>query len=240
MIITSVQNEKIKKIKKLKNNKYILKEGKFIVEGEHLVIEAKKAGLLLETFSLKEEDFGVLNNIVTENVLSTISGLSSAPSVIGICKLISEEKISSDKIMILDGIGDPGNLGTIIRSAKAFGFNDIVLSETCVKKYNEKVIRATQGMLFNTNIITRNLTEFIIELKKLGYDVYATDVTNGIDIKDVKEISKVAIIMGSEGLGVSKEVRDLIDKNIYIKMDSDCESLNVGVAASIIMYELSK
>ena len=240
MIITSVQNEKIKRIKKLKNNKDILKEGKFIVEGEHLVIEAKKAGLLIETFSLKEDDYGALNTVVTESVLSSISSLSTVPSVIGICKLIPEKKVTSDKIMILDGVSDPGNLGTIIRSAKAFGFNDIVLGETCVKKYNEKVIRATQGMLFNTNIITRNLTKFIIELKELGYDVYATEVTDGIDIKDIKKKDKVAIIMGSEGLGVSKEVKDLIDKNIYIKIDSDCESLNVGVAASIIMYELSK
>lgn len=239
MIISSVSNEKIKKVRKLKNNKEMQKEQKFIIEGEHLIIEAKKAGLLIETFSLNDESYGVTNTVVTKNVMQSISNLSTAPSVIGVCKFINEANNLGNKIIILDGVGDPGNLGTIIRSAKAFGFNDVILSDTCVKKYNEKVVRATQGMLFNTNIITRNLCEFIPFLKQNGYEIYGTDVNLGIDAKSVKNIGKIAVIMGSEGTGVSDEVKALVDKNIYIKMDEDCESLNVAVASSIIMYELN-
>lgn len=239
MIITSTKNEKIKNIKKLRNNKEMLKEQKIIIEGEHLIIEAKKAGLLVETFSLKEEDFGVSNTVVSENVMSSLSNLSTIPGVIGICKFKNESNILGNKIILLDGIQDPGNLGTIIRSAKAFGFNDVFLSNTCVNKYNEKVIRATQGMIFDLNVITGDICEFIEMLRKLKYDLYATNVNCGIDVKSIKNNEKIAIIMGSEGSGVSNKVKELVNKSIYINMDNSCESLNVAVAASIIMYELN-
>ena len=238
-MITSTSNEKIKDIKKLKNTKTMLEEKKFIIEGEHLIIEAKKAGILLETLSINDVSFGVTNTLVSENVMRSISSLNTICPVIGICKIEEKDVKLGNKIIILDGVSDPGNLGTIIRSANAFGFNDIILSKTCVKKYNDKVLRATQGMIFNMNVVTKDLTEFIPYLKDNGYDVYGTDVVNGINICNVK-YDKIAITMGSEGLGISNEAKELIDKNVYIKMNDTCESLNVAVASSIIMYELNK
>ena len=238
-MITSISNEKIKEIKLLKNNKNILKEKKFIVEGEHLIIEAFKAGLLLETISLEEKDYGVKNTVVSSNVMESISFLNTASSVIGICKLEDNETELKDKIIILDGIQDPGNLGTIIRSANAFGFNDIVLSNNSVKKYNDKVLRATQGMIFNMNVITKDLASFIPYLKDNGYKVYGTDVVNGVNIKSITNCEKIAVVLGSEGTGISESVKSLLDSNIYISMNDSCESLNVGVAASIIMYEIN-
>ncbi len=238
-MITSISNEKIKEIKLLKNNKNILKEKKFIIEGEHLIIEAFKAGLLLETFSLDEKDYGVKNTVVSINVMESISFLNTASSVIGICKLEDNESNLKDKIIILDGIQDPGNLGTIIRSANAFGFNDIVLSNNSVKKYNDKVLRATQGMIFNMNIITKDLASFIPYLKDNGYKVYGTDVVNGVNVKSITNCEKIAVVLGSEGTGISESVKSLLDSNIYISMNDSCESLNVGVAASIIMYEIN-
>lgn len=240
MIISSVHNEKIKYIKKLKENKYIESEGKFIVEGEHLVIEALNQGNLLYVIKLEdyEKDFEVETTIVTNNVMKSISSMTCIPKVIGVCKIIDEKQTLGNKIIILDGIQDPGNIGTIIRSAVAFNFDTVVLGDTCVKKYNEKLIRATQGMLFKINVITKNLSDLILHLKENGYLVYGTNVTNGIDVKNVNNKEKLAIVMGSEGTGISVDISKLIDKNIYIKMNKSCESLNVSVAASIIMHEL--
>lgn len=239
MVIESKENKNIKYINKLRNTKYMNEEKKFIIEGEHLIKEAFNAGILLETYSIIDEDYGVLNNLITKEIMDYISILPSSSNVLGICKFI-EDKPLGNKIIILDNVQDPGNLGTIIRSSKAFNIDTIVLSNTSVKKYNEKVIRAAQGMLFKTNVITKNIEELIGELKNNGYSVYGTDVVNGINICDVENKDKIAIIMGNEGTGITPSVKELIDKNIYIKTSDDCESLNVAVAASIIMYELNK
>lgn len=238
MIITSVNNDKIKHIKSLKQNKNIEKEGKFIVETKNLVEEAMKSGILLETISLNEEDYGVTNTVVSDNVMKSISNLSSIPDVIGICKIDNEEKELGNKIIILDNLQDPGNLGTIIRSSCAFNFDSIVLSLNSVNKYNDKVIRSSEGMIFKKNVVKKDLIEFIPYLKSLGYKVYATDVVNGINVKDVDKDDKLAIIIGNEGNGISEEIKALADKNIYINMNSNCESLNAAVAASILMYEI--
>ena len=240
MIIESVDNKKIKYIKKLRNNKFIREEKKFIVEGEHLVNEAHNLGFLLSVVRLSDYNvnYGVDEIVVTESVMKSISLMNSAPKVIGICKVKESSERLGNKIIILDDVQDPGNVGTIIRSAVAFGFDTVVLSNSSVSKYNDKVIRATQGMLFKVNGLTTNLLGFIPKLKNSGYEVYGTNVINGISVKDIKNVSKIAVIMGNEGAGVSDSVSKLVDKNLYINMNDSCESLNVSVAASIIMYEL--
>lgn len=238
MIITSVNNERIKYIKKLRNTKFQEQERLFIIEGEHLVKEAQNSGVLTLTLSTLDLDYGVENIMVTSRVLKSITNLSSVTNVIGICKYVEEKKELGNKIIILDGVQDPGNLGTIIRSACAFDFTSVVLSPNCVRKYNDKVIRATQGMLFKMNVVTQNISNLIESLKKKNYNVYGTDVTSGIDVKDVSNKTKVAVVMGSEGSGISEDLKGLISNNIYIKISEKCESLNVAVAASIIMHEL--
>ena len=238
MIITSVNNERIKYIKKLRNTKFQEQERLFIIEGEHLVKEAQNSGVLTLTLSTLDLDYGVENIMVTSRVLKSITNLSSVTNVIGICKYVEEKKELGNKIIILDGVQDPGNLGTIIRSACAFDFTSVVLSPNCVRKYNDKVIRATQGMFFKMNVVTQNISNLIESLKKKNYYVYGTDVTSGIDVKDVSNKTKVAVVMGSEGSGISEDLKELISNNIYIKISEKCESLNVAVAASIIMHEL--
>ena len=240
MLFTSVENKKIKNIKKLYTKKYRDINNEFIIEGEHLVLEAYKNGVLKEVL-LEENtdiDIDVEKNYVTKNVLKYISNLDNPSNILGVC-IKKEKKDIGNKIVILDGVQDPGNLGTIIRSSVAFNIDTIILGEDCVDLYNYKVLRATQGMIFSMNVITKDLTEYIPYLKANGYDVYGTDVINGTNACDVK-YDKIAVVMGSEGLGLSNEVKELIDKNIYIKMNDTCESLNVAVASSIIMYELNK
>lgn len=239
MLITSLDNQKIKDIKKLQTKKYREKTSLFLVEGEHLVLEAYKAGCL-ETLILKdgfEYDLNVNTISVTENVLKYISELDTPQPMMGVCH---KKEVSSTKgnIIILDNVQDPGNLGTIIRSAVAFNFDTIVLSNDSVDIYNSKVVRASQGLLFNVNIKIGDLTEIIPELKKDGYQIYGTKVTNGNDVKSIAKNSLFAIIMGNEGNGMSDAVSELCDSFVYINMNDKCESLNVGVAASILMYEL--
>ena len=140
---------------------------------------------------------------------------------------------------MLDEIQDPGNLGTIIRSSVAFNIDTIILSKTCVDLYNSKVIRSTQGMLFHINIIISDLKEIVMNLKKENYQILSTKVDGGKNIKEFKTSDKLAIIMGNEGNGVSAEIMNLSDNFVYIDMNKNCESLNVAVATSIILYELN-
>ena len=240
MIIQSVDNKRIKYIKKLRNNKFIKEEKKFIVEGEHLVKEAYDSGFLLSVVKLNGYSFNYnVDEIeVTESVMKSISLMNCIPKVIGICKIKEDNEELGNKIIILDDVQDPGNVGTIIRSAAAFGFETVVLSNFSANKYNDKLIRATQGMIFKVNVITTDILDFISKIKNNGYLVYGSNVVFGIDVKDIKGKDKIAVVMGNEGTGVSEKVSNLVDKNLYIKMKNTCESLNVSVAASVIMYEL--
>ena len=237
-MIESVNNEQIKEIRKLKDKKYRDESNLFLVEGDHLVKEAYKSGNLVKLIITEDiYDFDVEKLLVSDKVLQSISELNNT-SVIGVCKKVSTGLDLTKNIVILDGVQDPGNLGTIIRSCTAFNVDNLVLSLDTVDLYNSKVIRSTQGMIFNMNIIREDICDVINMLKENGYKIYGTNVVNGIDIKDVKKNEKYAIIMGNEGNGISKEVSSLVDKNIYIKMNEKCESLNVAVSASIILYEL--
>lgn len=239
-MIESINNEQIKEIRKLKDKKYRDESNLFLVEGDHLVKEAYKAGYLKKLIVTEDiYDFDVEKSIVTDKVINSISDLNNV-KVIGVCKKITKELDLNKNIVILDGVQDPGNLGTIIRSCVAFNIDNLVLSNETVDLYNSKVIRSTQGMIFNINIIRDDLKNTIKLLKDNNYTIYGTNVINGIDVKDVKNNEKYAIILGNEGNGISNEIDALVDKNIYIKMNDKCESLNVAVSGSIILYELNK
>lgn len=241
MIYTSTDNKKIKELKKLNIKKYRDQSNSFLVEGEHLVLEAYKKGLLEELF-LEENtklDLDVKTSYLSRNVIKFISELDNPSIIIGLCKKVEGKEIGN-KVLVLDDIQDPGNFGTIIRSAVAFNIDTIVVSNNTVDLYNSKVIRASQGMLFNINIIRRDLNVFVSELKKEGYQIYATKVNGGKSLKTIEKMEKFAIIMGNEGAGVSDNLMNLADEYLYIDMNSNCESLNVAVATSIILYELDK
>ena len=239
MVITSLTNQEVKYLDKLKQRKYRELENKFLVEGEHLVEEAIKKNVLEKIIVLEntEFNFNYPKIEVCEEVMKKISSLDTPPNIIGLCKMLEETEIK-DKVLILDMIQDPGNLGTIIRSAVAFNIDTIILSENTVDLYNPKVIRSTQGMLFHINIIKGNIVDKINELKNRNIPIYTTNVEDGENIKDIEEFDKFALIVGNEGNGVRSEIASLADKNIYIKMNSIVESLNVAVATSILLYEL--
>lgn len=242
MLYSSIDNKKIKDIKKLNIKKYRDKTNLFLVEGEHLVMEAYKTGHLKELLLDQDKTFklDVETNYVTTNVLKYITNLDTPQSVLGICTKENTTTIKGNRLLILDDIQDPGNLGTIIRSAVAFNIDTIILSERTVDLYNSKVIRASQGLIFHMNIVVTNIEEIIPELKKDGYEILGTKVTDGKSLKSIEKKKKFAIIMGNEGSGVSSHILSLCDEYLYIDMNKNCESLNVGVATSIILYELDK
>ena len=243
MVYTSIENEKIKEIKKLNQKKYRDKSGLFLVEGEHLVLEAYKSGCLKEL--LIEEDnlfpLDIETSNVSHNILAYISELDTPPNMIGVCyKKKPMDSEIGNKVLALDAIQDPGNLGTIIRSAVAFHVDTIILGKGTVDVYNSKVVRASQGMIFHVNIIELDLEQGLVDFKKNGYQIIGTKVTHGKSLKDIEKIENFVIIMGNEGNGMSDAVTELCDSFIYIDMSETCESLNVGVATSIILYELDK
>ena len=243
MLITSLNNKKIKRYVSLKTVKERKKEGMFLVEGMHLCMEAYKRGILLDILLKEGEELEFSCDLdityVKKNILKKVSSLTNPPIVIGICKIKYNNKIIGNHLLLLDDISDPGNLGTIIRSSSAFNIDTIILSTNSVDIYNDKVLRSTQGMIFNMNIIYSDLDKIIPRLKNDGFKILGTDVNDGNDVRNIKYY-KYALIMGNEGRGVKENIKDLCDDNLYIKMNKNCESLNVGVATSILLYELNR
>lgn len=238
MLITSLNNDKVKELVKLKNKKYRDSNNTFFVEGKDLIEEAYKNNLLKHIYILDGYE-NIYSDIpctyITPEIMKKISDMESISNYFGICEKTNEKPLGN-RLLILDNIQDPGNLGTIIRSSVAFNFDTIVLSTDTVDIYNPKVVRSTKGMLFNTNIIVRDLNTFLDTIDE--YTIYGTDVTGGIDIRKETLPEKLAIVIGNEGNGISNEIRAKCNKFIYIDMDKKCESLNAGVSASIIMYEV--
>ena len=236
MKITSINNPKVTYWTKLKMKKYRDEKHLFIVESENLVNEALKKGIVNEIITTEDKEYSVDTYNVTKEIMAKISSLVTPSKVMAVCNFILSEDIKGN-ILLLDHLQDPGNLGTIIRSAVAFDFQTIIVSEDTVDVYNDKVIRSSEGMIFSANFLKKNLVTFIPYLKSIGYKIYGTDVIKGKNIKSVNE-KKVAFVIGSEGKGVSSEVKGLCDDFIYIDMNKKCESLNAAVASSIIMYDI--
>lgn len=238
-MIESINNEKIKRYSKLLQKKYRDETGLYIVSTDHLVKEALKENLVQEIFLLNgyENRYGIVT-YVTEPVMRKLTSLKTLPSVVAVVKKSEINNIKGNVIM-LDGVQDPGNVGTIIRSAVAFNFDTIIMGNNTVDIYNEKVLRASEGMIFKMNIVKKDLVDAILNLKLNGYTVIGTKVDNGKKIENIT-CEKYAFIVGNEGSGVSNEILDMCDEYIYIDMNKKCESLNVGIASSIVMYEINK
>lgn len=243
MLITSLDNERVKNYIKLKERKYRKQTKTYIVEGEHLVLEAYKAGLIIEVILARDEVLPIDTEkvYVTDEILNKITTMENAPSIMALCKM-QEEVPLGKKMLLLDGIQDPGNLGTIIRSSVAFNVDTIVLGKNTVDLYNPKTIRAAQGMHFYISIVEKDLKEVIQKLKDEDIPVYGTDVNMGEDVQVLKEKDKeaYALIMGNEGNGIDPEIKDMCDSLLYIPMNEKVDSLNVAIATSILLYELNR
>ncbi|MCI5788781.1 MAG: RNA methyltransferase [Acholeplasmatales bacterium] len=248
--ITSTSNETIKYFISLNDKKTRMNAKRFIVEGYHLVNEASKTNLLEAIISTDEKELKKINNVrrylVNDAIINKIATTKNPQNILGIVKMLDHNitnllpiiKGNKTKLIMLDDVNDPGNLGTIIRTAAGLGYDGIIMSPNTVDLYNEKVIRSTQGVMFKIPIIKANLQEVIKMLKKEKVFCIGTALTNAKDVKHITKKDKFAICLGNEAKGISKEVLDNMDENVKIAMNNDVESLNVSIAAGIIMYEM--
>ena len=242
MIINSLTNTKVKEWVKLKNSKYRNLSQTFLVEGEHLIIEANKAGLIISLIVLNYEK-PLLDNFpiyqVNELIMKKISTNTSLNKQVGICRFKDTSEEIDSELLILDNIQDPANVGGIIRTAYCFGFNSVILSDDTVDIYNPKLIKASQGSVFHVNTLRVNLIEYLPILKDKGYQLLATNLNTDENIEDVLIPERYGLILGNEGQGISPEVLALADTHFIIPI-TNFDSLNVLSAASICLYELSK
>ena len=240
-MITSLQNETIKEIMKLKQKKYRDEKDLFLVEGYHLVEEARKANCIQMLITTLEEKFVEKTLYVSDKVMEKLAFTKSPQPIMAICyKNKNQELLKAGKrYLLLDGLQDPGNVGTIMRTALAFGYDQIIMSKDCVDLYNDKVIRSTQGALFQMNTCIMDLKEAITFLKQQGVKVYGTCLQNAQSIDQQQRYSQMAFVMGNEGQGVHQEILDLCDERLYIPIQS-IESLNVAIAAAITMYHFKE
>lgn len=248
--ITSTSNETIKYFISLNDKKTRMNAKRFIVEGYHLVNEASKTNLLEAIISTDEKELKKINNVkrylVNDAIINKIATTKNPQNILGIVKMLDHNitnllpiiKGNKTKLIMLDDVNDPGNLGTIIRTAAGLGYDGIIMSPNTVDLYNEKVIRSTQGVMFKIPIIKANLQEIIKLLKKEKVFCIGTALTNAKDVKHITKKDKFAICLGNEAKGISKEVLDNMDENVKIAMKNDVESLNVSIAAGIIMHEM--
>lgn len=247
--IESVKNEKVKKWKKLRLKKEREKQGLFLIEGFHLVEEAlKQQGVVQELVMLEgtslPEDFehgSIPMTVVSKEVFRLLSETEAPQGIIAVCKKRSRDiNIHDNKWLLIDAVQDPGNLGTIIRTADAAGMDVVILGEGTVDLYNSKTIRATQGSLFHLPIIHASLKDIITQLKNASIPVYGTSLSNAVSYKTIEPSEKFALIVGNEGNGVSGELLAMTDQNLKIPIYGQAESLNVAVASAIFMYHLLK
>lgn len=235
-MITAISNEKIKQLKKLHSAKYRKINRQYLVHGEHLVNEALKKAVLSEVITTNDSlNYPVPVTYVNNQVLRHLSELVNPAPIIGVVTIPKPKPIIGN-VLVLDGVQDPGNLGTILRSANAFNINNILLGLNTVDLYNDKVIRGAQGQHYHLNIIKTDIVNEISDLKQKGYTIYGTDVNNGTNLSNIMVKSPYVLIMGSEGQGMSPKLKEMCDELINIETAETCESLNVAMATSIILY----
>lgn len=233
-MITSLENKTVKELTKLHQKKY--REGRFLVCGEELIEKAWKRKKLLKLIHVGEAPFFFEDSLeVSEEVLDKIAG-EKGKKYVGVSALIEEIFDPQSRVLLLDHLQDPLNIGRIMEGMLHFGFDSLILSRDCADLYNEKCLRNCYGGIYDLKICTGDLKEKIARLKEKGFAVYATGLRNDThDLYSVKTEEKMAFVLGNEGSGVTSEVMDICDGTIKIDM-CNIDSLNVGMAASIIMY----
>lgn len=247
MEITSLENKLIKKIASLKQKKYRDLYKEFLIEGENSVIEALKSNFTIlhilycpELFDIQKIDTKIETLSVSREILSKISDTITPQGIIAVCKIPDNKKLSDSfsKILFLDTLQDPGNVGTIIRTADAMNFDLVILSKKCADPYSLKVTRSTVGSIFHTPIIYDvEIEKTLQELKNKSYTIYSSTPYNAISIDEINPQNPFVLIIGNEGNGISEETKRKTDFFVKIDMPGLAESLNASIAAGILMYK---
>ncbi len=237
-MITSKDNKTVKQLSKLHQKKY--RQDSFLLFDEEMILAAKQAGYLKQLVYTGEAPFEFSDSLeVSKEVLDKIAQREDL-SYLGVSSLIKESDNYGKRIVILDHLQDPLNIGRIMEAAQLFGFDSLILSEGCAEIYNEKCLANCKAGIYHLNITHKPLIEEIGKLQREGYLVCATGLSvNTVEMHEVKTQDKMAFILGNEGSGVRKEVMEASDLVMKIDM-RNIDSLNVGMAASIIMYQFRR
>lgn len=258
--ITSSKNPLIKEIKSLHRKRGRMKNNAFIIEGIKIINEAIENNYPLDKIIYTDqllrnkegEDFfnklqdGYNLIYVSKNVFDEISDTENPQGILAIAQLVyrTVDELSLSKksfLLYLDELQDPGNMGTIIRTADAFNIDGIILSQGCVDPYNPKVVRATMGSIFRTPLYyATDGLDMLNSLREKGIKIYSSSLEGSIPIYEADYKESLVLVIGNESKGVREEIQALSDILIKIPMPGQAESLNAGVAASIMMYEVIK
>ncbi len=258
-VIQSLENPRIKAVRKLYQKKYRNQSQSFLVEGEKILLEVLQHQTLHPHYIVKElytsESFtyslicsemleGIPHWSVTDKIFANLSALQSPRGCIAVIEhkpFALDDAIlgnaSTNQVFLLDGIQDPGNVGTIIRIADAVQAQAVVLGHGCADPFSDKVVRAAMGSLFHLPVLELSLVDAIRRLRTSGYTTLAADL-EGTPYYSLEISDRIAIVLGSEGQGISEHVKQEIDRLVTIPMPGNAESLNVSVAAGILAFDL--
>ncbi|RST76560.1 RNA methyltransferase [Siminovitchia acidinfaciens] len=247
--IQSAKNSRVKEWKKLLTKKGRDQTGKYMVEGVHLLEEAIKANEVVEI--MVQSDFAAMDaeqlkqypvTLISAEVSRAISATETPQGIFAVCKkrTVSVDLSVHRRLLLFDGVQDPGNIGTMIRTADAAGIDAVIFGEGTGDLYNPKVIRSAQGSHFHLHVETGDLSEWIGKLKAADIPVYGTAIENAQAFTNVPPTDAFALIVGNEGAGVDPAILDQTDNNLYIPLYGQSESLNVAIAAGILLYHLRK
>ncbi|BDU92794.1 TrmH family RNA methyltransferase [Clostridium perfringens] len=247
--IESKNNNLFKEIKKLKEKKHRIKSNKYLIEGLRFVEEAIKSKVSIDsiifTESFKEKNpdlfLKINENIkliqMNEALLKQLCSTENPQGIVGVINMQNKELKSGELVVLVDKVQDPGNMGTIIRTAHAAGAAGIVMTKGTVDIYNDKTLRSTMGSIFYIPIVEDDSLDFVKSLNKEGYKLVVSSLQGKNNFFEENLQGKVMIAVGNEGNGVSDEVYDIADIKVKIPMPGEAESLNVAVATSIMIYE---
>lgn len=251
--ITSKNNDTVKYITALSEKYGREKTGCFLMEGRRAVSEALAAHcvkklILSQTYAASRESAhaeagGVPTILLSDSLFQRISGTKTPQGIAAICKILKHDLQhvlrEEERILLLEDVRDPGNMGTVIRTAAAAGFRAVIASDGCVDVYNPKVVRSTAGCLFKTKIIQckGDLLRIAEEAKHSGFQIYAAHPRGGQALFRTSFAGKIAVALGNEANGLSNAMLRMCDRLVTIPMENGVESLNASVAAALMMYE---
>lgn len=249
--IESIQNKQVKEWKKLLTRKGRKKQDRYLIEGLHLVEEALKSSSEIETLIIREDkrdDYAALVEgyktpavLVTEEISEALSDAVTDQGILAVIKnQESQDLIKGEKpVLLLDEVQDPGNLGTLIRTADAAGFEGVIIGKGSVDLYNPKALRSAQGSHFHLSILHDDLEKWITRFKVKGVPVYGTALDErAVSYRTIEPQEQFALIVGNEGNGVDPKILKQTTENLYIPIKGQAESLNVAIAASVLMFSL--
>lgn len=254
--IESRDNPMIRRISRLASErKYRRAQGEMVCEGEKLLEEAMSSGVKITEVVVsdkKQFDFGLLAMAeergarlteIPDKLLRSLSNVETPQGLLFVCgqPVFELDRLDEpSRLLVLDGLQDPGNLGTILRTADAFALDGVILCEGCVDPTSPKVVRATMGAVFRIPVISAGLDDTVDWLRERGIPLYATALSDeSVPLTQV-DLSRAAVIIGNEGRGVSEKALTASEKQLIIPMTGRAESLNASIAASIVMYEMSR